>query len=546
MHIVPSFKAAVIQFEPQLLDARANLSRLTNMLGDAARLGARLAVLPEMAATGCRIGSREAAVALAETVPGPTTQAFGEIAARLSMYVVMSLPEVDADTGAFYHAAVLLGPSGVVGKYRKVHLSPLEAAWATAGNLGLPVFETPLGRISMVLGGDAEYFESCRVPALRGADVVCLPTACPGKAPLASWRSRALENGVYLLVADAWGWQGDAVFAGWSLIVSPRGEVIASIDSGDGVAAGLLNVRDSRDKRVPAFGDLMGIRRPEEYHGVLINPYLWERPTVSGLPGSRETAVRVFQFDPEPGNPRRNAAEMAVMLEESWSESPAGIVVFPELSTTGIVDGPDMPELAETVPGPLVDRLTELAAEFDTHIAVGMVEADEYGRAYNAAVLLEPGGVVGVYRKTHLNEYDRTWATSGNLDLPCFDIPAGRVGIVLGSEILVPELARCLAKKGADIILCPSSWCWNVWDFVLHDRARTNDCYLAVAGHARGHAGRSVIIGDPGSQETAYVLGPQGWATLKVSTAGGSFCRRKEMLRGVQPVWYDAIARKRG
>ena len=79
---------------------------------------------------------------------------------------------------------------------------------------------------------------------------------------------------------------------------------------------------------------------------------------------------------------------------------------------------------------------------------------------YNSAVLVGPDGVVGTYRKLHLAAEDRAWATPGNLGLPTFDIPPGRVGMLIGYDALFPEAARSLALDGADIIACPSLLSW--------------------------------------------------------------------------------------
>ncbi|MGE5485528.1 MAG: nitrilase-related carbon-nitrogen hydrolase [Ignavibacteriales bacterium] len=547
MHIVPSFKAAVIQFEPILLDKPTNMSRLMGFIEEAGRQGARLAVLPELATTGYCFRSREDVAPLVEPIPGPTTDAIAEVASRFHMHVVVSLPEVEPATGVYYNAAALVGPAGVIGKYRKVHSFYDETVWAKDGDLGFPVFETPLGRLAIIVCMDADFFESARIPALKGADVICFPTAWVSRAPSRSWRARALENGVYFLAADRWGTERGISFGGGSCIISPLGEVLSSLDRGDGVVIHEVNVRGSRDKYVERVGDLMDMRAPDEYHAVLRNSHLWPVSMASRLPGGRRSRLRVFQFDPKPGGNGENLAAMAELLEASQAESGCDIAVYPELCVSGIPEpgGAGPRSAAESIPGPATERLALLAAEFDTHIVAGMIERDGEGRLYNSAVLLEPGGVVGVYRKIHLNEYDSVWATRGDLGMPCFDVPAGRVGMAIGSELLVPEVARCLAKNGVDIILAPSVWPWREWDFVLSDRAANNDCYLALANQGAGGEGRSLIYGNPSARESAHVDGDRGWATLETSTDPDSFCRRKEMLRKVQPVWYDAIVRKR-
>jgi predicted amidohydrolase len=200
------YQAAVIQFEPRVFAKEANLVALLRLTEEAATGGAKLIVTPEMATTGYCWASREEIASEVEPIPGPTTARFAEIAARYGCWIVVGLPEVDPQTGVFYNTAVLIGPDGPLGRYRKTHAYISEPKWAKDGDLGLPVFETPLGRIAMTICMDACYPETARVPALAGADVICFPTNwLTEKSPSPSWMARAAENGVYFLAANRYG-----------------------------------------------------------------------------------------------------------------------------------------------------------------------------------------------------------------------------------------------------------------------------------------------------------------------------------------------------
>ncbi|GBD19501.1 (R)-stereoselective amidase [bacterium HR27] len=136
-------------------------------------------------------------------MPGPTTECFAALAREHGCYLVVGLPEVDPRTGIFYNSAVLIGPSGVLGVYRKTHSFISEPKWAKDGDRGLPVWETELGRLGILICMDADYFEPARLLALQGADVLCFPTNwLLEKGPGASWMARALENSCYLVAAD--------------------------------------------------------------------------------------------------------------------------------------------------------------------------------------------------------------------------------------------------------------------------------------------------------------------------------------------------------
>jgi predicted amidohydrolase len=170
------FMAAAIQFEPTMFAKLANMLELSRLTEEAARHGARLIVLPEMATTGYCWHDRAEIASEVEPIPGPTTDHFHTLAARYECYIVVGMPEVVPATGVYYNSAALIGPTGVIGVYRKTHAFIAEPKWAKDGDLGIPVFETELGRIAITICMDACYPEAHLVPALNGADVICFPT----------------------------------------------------------------------------------------------------------------------------------------------------------------------------------------------------------------------------------------------------------------------------------------------------------------------------------------------------------------------------------
>ncbi len=129
-----------------------------------------LIVHPELATTGYCWLSREEVAPYVEPVPGPTTDRFQQLAAQYDCYIATSFPEVDPATNVYYNCMVLIGPTGLIGVYRKIHSYISEPRWARDGDLGFPVWDTPLGRLAGIICMDAEFFEAARIPALRGAD----------------------------------------------------------------------------------------------------------------------------------------------------------------------------------------------------------------------------------------------------------------------------------------------------------------------------------------------------------------------------------------
>src|SRR5579864_3921601 len=197
------YRVAAIQYEPALGEKEHNVTDLLRLTEEAARQGARLIVHPEMATTGYCWLSREEIAPFVETLPGPTTDRFAKLAAQYDCYIATSLPEVDPATNVFYNSLALIGPQGLIGVYRKVHSYISEPRWARDGDLGFPVWDTPLGRLGGVICQDASFFESTRLLALRGADVLLFPTNwLDEKCPSAWWMARAFENGCYFIAAD--------------------------------------------------------------------------------------------------------------------------------------------------------------------------------------------------------------------------------------------------------------------------------------------------------------------------------------------------------
>ncbi len=537
------YLVAAVQFAPTILDKAGNLARLAALVGEAARGGAKLCVLPEMATTGYVFSGREEIAGLVEPVPGPTTRFFGELARRHGMHIVYGFPEVDPATDFYYNAAVLIGPNGdVLGRYRKMQSFINETVWARDGDLGPVVIDTELGRIGLIICMDAAYFETARLEALAGADVLAFPTNWLGPAPSLEWRARCLENGVYLISADRWGTERGVKFAGGSCVIGPEGEVLGAQVTGDGVVFGRVSLARARDKRLDGVGDRLAIRRPEAYHRLVINSYLWYyKHTMGGLP-TGEAEVAVVQF----GRPADVPAAMAAALDavgfdgagppgaagQGGSPGPHRLAVFPDL--TGLVP-------AEPIPGPFSEAVGRLAAARGTHIVYG-AEETQSERVYRSAVLVGPGGLVGRYRGLHVAPGE-AWAL-GDLGLPVFDLPFGRVGLLLGRDLYVPEAARCLAKGGADLICVAADLARPEDDYLWEERATSNSTYVAVANRV-GPGPGSAIYGhlvrkQPGA-EVHLASGRDDAAALRLDIADDSMVRQKEHLRRLQPYWYGPL-----
>jgi predicted amidohydrolase len=267
----PAMRVAVAQIEPKLADKARNLEACVARLEEAAAQGAQLLVLPECALPGYMFDSAEEALPLAEEIPGPSTEALERECARLGVHVVCGLLEREGDV--LRNAAVLIGPNGLIGTYRKTHLPFLGVDRFVAAGDELPVYETPLGRIGVEICYDLRFPEVTRTLALKGADLIAHPTNFPLAARLQTeviTRARAAENRVYLLTANRVGKERWGEFCGASQIVDPYGERLAEAgETGEALLVAEVEVERARNKDYVVPGEyelyLFEHRRPELY-----------------------------------------------------------------------------------------------------------------------------------------------------------------------------------------------------------------------------------------------------------------------------------------
>ena len=265
---------AVAQIEPKLGERARNRELCLGRLEEAAGFGCSLVVLPECASSGYVFESPEEALPHAEELPGPFTTVLEEACARHGIHCVSGMLEREGDI--LRNTAVLVGPEGIIGRYRKSHLPFLGVDRFVLPGDELSVFDTPLGRIGVEICYDLRFPEVTRALALEGAEIVVLPTNWPVAAAANAellTTARAYENCVHLLVANRVGRERTAEFCGRSQIVDTAGARIAETDAvSEVLLVAELDVERARNKSiVPAPGEyemhLFDHRRPELLHG---------------------------------------------------------------------------------------------------------------------------------------------------------------------------------------------------------------------------------------------------------------------------------------
>lgn len=266
-------RVAVVQFAPQVgLDNReSNLHRSLALAAEAVNGGANLIVLPELSNCGYFFSSRQDAFEHAEPVPGgASVQAWMAFAATHQVYLVAGLNEIEGRQ--LFNTAVLLGPDGLIGKYRKAHLWNLEKLWFTPGNLGFPVFETPIGRIGLLICWDIWFPEVPRILSQQGADIICslnnwVWTPPPlfdeaGKC-MASYltMTAAHVNNVFIAAASRIGEERDARYLGCSLIAGTNGWPIGKVASANHQEILFADIDLTSARSAPIWNSLNDLHR---------------------------------------------------------------------------------------------------------------------------------------------------------------------------------------------------------------------------------------------------------------------------------------------
>lgn len=231
------------------VDPNENFAKAAWKIREAAAKGAQIVCLQELFRSQYFCRSEDHSLfALAESIPGPSTDALGKIAKELGIVIVASLFE-RRGAGVYHNTAAVLGTDGhIAGIYRKMHIpdDPLyyEKFYFTPGDLGFLNFDTPFGRIGVLVCWDQWYPEGARISALNGANVLFYPTAIGwhpsekaeyGAGQLDAWRtiqrSHAIANGIYVAAVNRVGYEGTPEsgleFWGSSFVADPFGKIIA-------------------------------------------------------------------------------------------------------------------------------------------------------------------------------------------------------------------------------------------------------------------------------------------------------------------------------
>jgi len=273
---MPNTKIACVQIDCEIGNTKVNLEKIIERIYTSADAGARLVILPEAAITGYCFDSLAEAAQFAESLDGPSAHAISEVCLQTGAHAVVGFIEKDSDK--YYNAAMIVGPDGMIGSYRKVHLPFLGMdRFLTPGNRPFEVINLPMGRIGVNICYDVSFPESIRCLKLMGAELVVLPTNWPpGARRTADYvvNTRAMENHLNFAATNRVGTERGWQFIGRSMIVDYNGDTMteASGDTEEIIYAEIDFKAANQNRIVNVSGsyelDRLADRKPEFYGAI--------------------------------------------------------------------------------------------------------------------------------------------------------------------------------------------------------------------------------------------------------------------------------------
>ncbi len=254
------------QFEPEFGEVEKNLKTVQALIGESQF---DLMVLPELLTTGYQFQSKEETKQHAETLDGPTIKWALALAKRKQAFLCGGFVEADGED--VFNSAFLVGPDGLVGIYRKIHLFNREKECFAPGDGEFEVFDIGMAKVGIMICFDWIFPESMRELAIKGAQVVCHPANLVLPFCQESMKTRCLENGLFAITANRFGTEERVAkekftFSGQSQITAPLGKILhRASDDFTGVWITEIDPEKADNKKVNPFNDLLKDRRVEKY-----------------------------------------------------------------------------------------------------------------------------------------------------------------------------------------------------------------------------------------------------------------------------------------
>jgi predicted amidohydrolase len=459
-------KVAAGDFIPAWGDRDGNIRRLVQAVERVAAEGVHYAVFPETAISGYNFADPAQLAPFVDTIPGRATDALLPLLRRTGMYMSIGIAEKDATTGIFYNTAVLMGPEGIVGKYRKNGLNGQDVQLFGPGDTDVGVFDTAIGRIALIICYDDTYWQYDRLAALRGAQIIgwhsvsdrVMPGTPPAKAranhsTVASVQHMSALNGLWVIGATRSGIERNPIngsefyYNGGSSIWSPQGRrlVQAPVVPPAVLPPGLNGIFATTI--IPAEADAVREQRLAARRPGLYTPWLALRR--APVDNTATATPRSVQFA---------AAQWTTGPSRLGSSQPQAqeLLVLPELS--GLPSGLSAEAIRRRAErrGGAFEQLLGQRSRAGKGYLVGSYPERDGSQVFHTVVLAGPTGtILGRYRATHLSIAEQAWATPGEAPL-VVATPLGRIGLATAGDLAVTEVTGLYQTLRADVLAVPS------------------------------------------------------------------------------------------
>ncbi len=258
-------RVGFIQFAPKLGKKSENVGRIIKLMQERV---ADLWVLPELCSSGYVFRTEQELESLSEPIPdGETCGRWIEAAEERDAYIIAGMAE--RENRDIYNSAVLVGPQGYIGKYRKSHLFLNEKRFFKPGDTGLNVFDIGGAKIGIMICFDWIFPEATRILALKGADIIAHPSNLIFPYCMEAMRTRAIENRVFAITCNRTGTERGTTFHGESQVVAPDMKVLAKAGTREEIQVVEINPMEAREKEYTPVNNIFTDRRVELYRELL-------------------------------------------------------------------------------------------------------------------------------------------------------------------------------------------------------------------------------------------------------------------------------------
>lgn len=542
-------KAAAIQFEPHKGETQKNIEEIESLIVKAAGKGVKLMVFPEMATTGYIWKDRNEIMNYLDSIPGNTTDRIYNLTKKHEIYVVIGMGE-KSENDIYYNSAVLIGPEGIIGKYRKVHPYMADPLWASNGDMGINVFETEIGNIGIAICMDLAIPETTRVLQRKQCDIICAPVNWFGEGlPSTIWITRAIETGCDLIIANRWGQEGETEFGASSCIVDSNGDIKIEKNKMNSIVEKTIKIKNDKvvDEKLSVYKELS------------LNPYCWNPidffNQVNEDDNRKAFSVSTIQMMTDSN---RNIEDNIRFLKKTINDEikkDSKLIVFPENSITGL---PLNDEKSYLRRARIEKTISVISAELeDQYVVLSGIEEVEDRCIHQIWVICSNGLICTREYVKHKDKDDGEIIDS----IDIVDTSIGKLGILFGHEIKDMEKTRILAIKGVDIIIVVDSSTEDIArEYKEHNvlwslpkvRAEENNTYLVYSNYCHGEeSGYSGIFGpqafEDENNESVIICDKPGSAVrvLDMNVYGGGYPsspqKYKPLLHLRNPMFYHSL-----